>query len=669
MNLKKIFIIYKKELLDLLRDKRTVVTSIILPIVLYPMIMIGFSSMMSRQETKLEQKTMTAYLHDTINDENTASFRERLEAEETLQIMNQVPTFNRQTYLELIEDKSIQTLIEIQDSISDAGFQIYQIKISYDKTKEESELTYKKIKEIINKIEDEFVEKRLAKIQVQKEILNAVDLKEENIAPPEQMLGFALGKFLPYLLIIITISSASVASTDLVAGEKERGTLETILVSAARRSELVVGKYLTIITISIITVLLNLFSMYISFQHIIKQAGVDTGGFQLPLANFALILIIMLPLLTFFSAILLSLSTYSRNAKEAHSYQTPLMFAAIMLSMVSFLPGFELNLGFALIPIVNYSLLIRDIMLNNFNTMLLFVVVGWTLLFDFFAVKLSIYLFNNESILFRKNDQSLKFWGKNKKKNILSPQFAIIFFILIILALYYLGGSWQMKDLMSGLIKTQLIIFLLPVLLLLRFGKLDTKKVLQLQKTRPLNFLLVLISALPLIILAAILGQIINLFYPVSESYLKAMEELVNSDISLLSNIFIVAVLPGICEEIFSRGYLLKAFLSKGKWNAIIISGILFGVMHLDIFGLIPKSLLGIWLGYLFVRTGSIFIPMFAHFLNNAFAILISRFGDQIPIITNYIEDGIFPYWMIIPTIAVLYFIINAFENFNFRRE
>ena len=225
---------------------------------------------------------------------------------------------------------------------------------------------------VLLKLESILVGERLSAIKIDAEILNAIEIKDNNVAPPEQMLGFIVGRILPYLLIVLTLSGGAVVASDLVAGEKERGTLETILVSAARRIELVIGKYLTIITISTITVFLNLFSMFFSFKHLISQSGVDTSGIQLPLSNFALILAAMLPLVTLLAAVLLSISTYARNIKEAQSYQMPIIFGGMMLAMISMLPGFELTVGFSLIPIINFALLFKNIMMGSFNPTVFF---------------------------------------------------------------------------------------------------------------------------------------------------------------------------------------------------------------------------------------------------------------------------------------------------------
>ncbi|MCF7858048.1 MAG: ABC transporter permease subunit [Candidatus Cloacimonetes bacterium] len=666
MNLKKIIVIYKKELLDLVRDKRTVVTSFILPVILYPLLMIGFSSMMARQETKLEQQQIVIYINDEVQDRDTDALKRSLSELETIQIMEEKPNFDNITYINLLKGKTIQAVVNIRDSLSSTGYRILDITCYYDETSEKSSVAYRKINDKLYEIEEELVSERLNEIKINNEILNAIELKKENIAPPEQMVGFIVGKFLPYLLIILTISGASVIASDLIAGEKERGTLETILISAARRNELVIGKYLTIITISIITVLLNLFSMYLSFQHIFMQMGSQINEFHLPVWNFALILLLMLPLITFFSAILLSISSYSRNIKEAQSYQMPLIFGAIMLSMVSFLPGFELNFGFALIPIVNFSLLMRDIMLNNFNPYLFFVVIGSTVILDIVTVYISIKLFHSEKILFRTaEDKSLKFWGKNKR-NILNTQFVIVYYVIILIALYYLGGSWQMKDIFSGLIKTQIFIIILPVILILRISKTDLRSALKLHNTKPINYLMVFIAALPLLLLSGIIAQLINMIFPVSKAYLETMKDLVTmQQHGLLFTIFVVGVLPGICEEVMFRGFILSSFRKKGVWAGIVVTAVLFGAFHLDPFRMLPVTLLGIWLGYLAIKTRSLYVPILAHFLHNSLTVLISNYSDRLAWMSFIFKDENIAYWTVIPALVILYFVIAGFHKVN----
>ncbi len=663
MNFKKILTIYKKEMLDILRDKRTVLSAIVVPIILYPLLIIGMSSLMSRQEQKIENQSATIYIDNQVKDNNSAKITEALASAKNIQIMNEVDD-----PFALLDENLVKAVLTISDSISDTGYQIIKVKISYNASDEKATSLFSQINKVIQEVKDDIVGERLKEINIASDILNAVEVLEDNVAPPEQMFGFFIGKILPYLLIMMIISSGAVVASDLVAGEKERGTLETILVSAAYRNELVFGKYLTIITISFITIFLNLFSMYISIQHMLSQSGLELENVDLPIGNFALILVAMLPLVTLIAAILLSISTFSRNIKEAQSYQMPLMLVGMMAAMISMFPAFELNVGMALIPIVNIALLFKDIMMNNFNLNLFLIVVGSTLFLDLIAIYFSVNLFNNESILFRTSDEkSLKFWGKGSK-NVFSEQFMTLYFIAILVIFYYIGSRWQMENITMGLIKSQLIIIALPVLLILRFSKSDIKKSLRLQNTNVKNYFVPVLASIPVVIVAAIISQVINLIYPFPESYLENLQKIINmSDFPLWKNILIIAVLPAICEELMFRGFIIRGFEKRGFWNAIIITAFLFAVLHLDPFRFIPVGLLGIWMGYLLLKTGSIFVPMLAHALNNTLAVLLSR--DYIPFIGKIAEDGELPYWSIIPALIIIYVIYLWVEKINLKIE
>ncbi|MEA2095413.1 MAG: hypothetical protein U9P73_01800, partial [Candidatus Cloacimonadota bacterium] len=175
MNLKKIIVIYKKEMLDLVRDRRTIITSFVLPILLYPLLMIGFSSMMSRQEMKLEQQDIVIYINDLIQDKTSRELKESLSQIETLQIMDEAIVYNEDTYLDLLQDKSIQALISIKDSLSSSGYRIINITCFYDETSEKSSMTYRKVRDNLYELEEVLISKRLEKIKINSEILNAVE--------------------------------------------------------------------------------------------------------------------------------------------------------------------------------------------------------------------------------------------------------------------------------------------------------------------------------------------------------------------------------------------------------------------------------------------------------------------------------------------------------------
>ncbi len=665
MSIRKIMVVFHKEMIDLFRDKRTVVTSIVVPIILYPLLMIGFNSMMMRQTTKLHEQDVIIYIADNAQNEYSEHLINVFETKDNIQLYQQTPN-----YLQLFNEKVIQAIVTINYVTNEADYPYLDLVITYNQVDEKSELALQNVRNIIKVEERSLVGKRLQAINVSENILKVVELTTDNVASQEQTLGLVLAKILPYLLIMISIGGAAVAAVDLVAGEKERGTMETILVSAVKRNELVLGKFLAVISIAIITVLLNLLSIFFSFRHIISQAAADITMIQIPVGNLLLILVLMFPLIVFFSALLLSLSTYAKNMKEGYSYTQPIMILAMIMSLISALPAIETTFGLALIPVINVSLLIKDIMIGDFMPAFFFITLISNLVLVVIAIFVAIKLFSKESVLFRTQEDSSLITFKKGKWDVLSPGFAVIFFVTILMLFFYLGISWQSSDIESGLIKTLLILVMLPTLLVIRLGKLSFKKVLSLNKTKPGNYLAVIVAALPIFIFATLMIQVINLVYPIPEAYLQMMEELTLLDgKTIWFVLFLIALLPGITEELMFRGYFYQVFKKQGVWIGILVSSLLFAVLHLDIYRLIPVMAIGVWLGYLLYISKSIFVPMVAHILNNSISVLISRYGESIPGVDMIIENGYLKWWTFFPAIILFTVVVLIFNKYNQRSE
>ncbi len=198
MDLKKIFTIYRKEMLDLLRDKRTVITSVVIPLVLYPLIMIGFSSLMIRQETKLGKQVVDIAITDNINNKISWQITNSLKTMDYVNALEDPPNPEK-----LIQEDVLHAYIVLKDSISASGFEIFNVTITYNEAKELSKMAYERLSRKLMELESVLVGERLSAININEEILNAIEIKDNNVAPPEQMLGFIVGRILPYLLIVL----------------------------------------------------------------------------------------------------------------------------------------------------------------------------------------------------------------------------------------------------------------------------------------------------------------------------------------------------------------------------------------------------------------------------------------------------------------------------------
>lgn len=195
------------------------------------------------------------------------------------------------------------------------------------------------------------------------ELENPAQLTYVEVAREEQVSASVWSKMFPALLVIMALTGAFYPAIDLGAGEKERGTMETLLISPARRVELVLGKFLTIMLFSISTAMLNLMSMGLTGQQMASGIGrgvADNVSLEFPgLAPLLWMVILLLPLSALFSSLCLALATFARSTKEGQYYLTPLLMVVMGLTMFCLSPAVEMTPLYSVIPVVNIALLLK----------------------------------------------------------------------------------------------------------------------------------------------------------------------------------------------------------------------------------------------------------------------------------------------------------------------
>src|SRR5690554_3865052 len=187
MNIKKILIVFRKELLDLFRDRRTIISSVVLPIILYPVLMIGFNALMSRQTVKLHEQEVVIYIIDNANDEYSQIAYERLADTPKLQIFQEIDH-----YQVLFEEKVIQAIVTFEREDLFNGFSYLNARITFSRVDEKSELAYNTVSRELQELEKELVGSRLASINISEDILKAIDVEADNVATEQQTLGMIL---------------------------------------------------------------------------------------------------------------------------------------------------------------------------------------------------------------------------------------------------------------------------------------------------------------------------------------------------------------------------------------------------------------------------------------------------------------------------------------------
>ncbi len=397
MDLRKVRIIYLKEMLDTLRDRRTIISMILVPILLFPIMMFGMSSLVLFFVEKAEEKPARVIIS---GEENAPGLAAQLSQSDKFAIVKE------RDFKNAIQEKRVEAAIAFSEDFEKriAGEDSAEAIIYYDGAEIKSDMAMEKLRSHLWEYGDSMVTLRLDKREIDRSLLHPVDIKKQNVASDEKMGGFMLSMFLPYIIIILALTGAMYPAIDLTAGEKERGTLETILVSPASRGELAIGKFLCVMTASVVTAILATISMSITaglgFAQVSSFAG-EAAPLSIRFTSIVVMLILFLPISALFSSLLLSLSLFAKSYKEAQSYVTPMMIVVIMPAMISFMPGVELNWALALVPIINVSLALKEVLLGTYNWAFIGLIFVSTIIYASFSIFVTRKLFEKEQVLFR----------------------------------------------------------------------------------------------------------------------------------------------------------------------------------------------------------------------------------------------------------------------------
>jgi len=265
------------------------------------------------------------------------------------------------------------------------------------------------VEDYLKDYRDSVVKDRLAAKNLPASVLKPFEIKQDNVAPPEKVSGATVGGFVGYMVILLCLTGAMYPAIDLTAGEKERGTMETILSSPISRMHLVLGKFFLVLTAALSTAALSVLSMGVSFSvlgHLAASSGKDNAeAGQLilhlgPKVVFS-VFVMALPLAVMFSAALMTISLFAKSYKEAQSYIQPLMFVVIIPAVASVLPGIELTPKLALVPILNASLLCKELVAGTYHWNYIAIIFFSTCVYAAAALFLAVKMFQREDVLFR----------------------------------------------------------------------------------------------------------------------------------------------------------------------------------------------------------------------------------------------------------------------------
>ena len=672
MNPKTVYTIVGKELLEMLRDKRTLIAMIGIPLLLYPLLIIVMIQVASVHQSKLEETASRVALLAAPGPTVDAPIEQWIVAIDKVEI---VKTDNARQDL---SEGQIDALVVTRDDTSAVLAQrgSVRIDIEYDRTESRSRRAMQRVRQALDRQAQDILKQRLATAGLDEQFAQPLAVEEKNVATAKKQAGSVLGSILPMIMIITLGIGAFYPAIDLTAGEKERGTFETLLATPTSKAEIVAGKFFAVFFLAMVAAGLNLASMAGSLAYALSQApaGAEQPGFNLTNLHLApgdivVFLLVLIPLAFFICALMMAVALLARDFKEAQNFVTPFYILILLPAMLVAVPDSKLTATTVFIPVANVALLFKDLLIDQASWEHVFLVFLCTAVYALMALVVAVWLFQREQVILAE-EKGLPFTFRRcafAPRPVPTIGLSLSLFALALLLLFYVASYFQSRQIISGLLITQWVLLLLPTVAILWYVRIDLRRSLSLRLPSPVHVLAAILLAAASLVLVmhanSLQGRVLDMPQDLKDYFAK----LIDKDASLALLLVTFALSPAICEEVLFRGAILSGLRTRmPDYVAIIIVGILFGLFHLSIYRLMPTALLGIVITYAALRSRSIFIAMLMHFLVNATLVLADRQALPPPVLKILanpdIETQGFPPWLLAAAASVAVVAIALFQ-------
>lgn len=384
------WIVFKKEIMDTFRDKKTIISSIVIPIVIFPLIafFMGLGGSDLIKESKEPVDIGLIY-------EKESSLIEYLSNNEQINI-KEVEDIDKA--LDKLDVKAVVKVDNKFDEKVEKG-EKPELEILYDDSSQKSSMAFSRISEIISSYSQIIVANRLNEVGVDPEILHPIVVQGKSVAKEggEGLMMFAM--MLPFMLTIWSAAGGIPAATDLGAGEKERQTLEPLLTTKASRTSILMGKYFTVVLAGVIGTIASLIGFLIASKISPEFMG---EGAVLPLKSAGIITLVCLQLAFAFASIELAISFYARNFKEAQTYLSPLTIILMVPAYFTmFTDGRAIPEHYFHIPVMNTIGVIKEVIVSVFNYKHIITTSLWNLVYIVIFLFITVKMFEREEVVFR----------------------------------------------------------------------------------------------------------------------------------------------------------------------------------------------------------------------------------------------------------------------------
>ena len=660
-----------KELREILRDRRTTITLVLMPLLAYPLLAMAFQELLitSFQPTNPTQVVIGVdseevqhellkflamgqnILHPPVvpadNDQGTEDPATETPPAGTAPddpppVLVRVNPDLEQMVSQGLADVSVRLFDSRAPNIPVIGRPL-RAELIMREGSDVSEFAAEFIEERLEAVNDDFVTQLLSMDPRGMEV--PTQSRRTMIASADGPI--ALTAFIPLILILMTITGAVYPAIDLTAGERERGTLETLMAAPVPRLGLLWAKYVAVVTVAMLTAGANLAAMSITLM-VTGMGPLAFGEDGLTLALVDQVFMLLMLFAAFYSAILLAVTSFARSFKEAQAYLIPLMLMTLVPGMFSTMPGLQFDGTMAVTPLLNIALLARDLLEGGVNPMLAVVTCVSTLIYAIAAVAFAARIFGTDAILYGSQATWSDLLRRPHESSDSATVSAAMLYLAVTFPIYFLlanglqrisGASLTVRLLLAAVVTA--IVFGAMPLVAATIQRLRLKTTFQLRRPAVLAILGAIVLGLSLWPLAHeifLLNRFLGL-QTLGEGQIEAARELLASlgDISPIVILLTLAVVPAVFEEWFFRGYLLTAFRgSLPAFSSVLASAVLFGLFHVVASSILaterflPSTFLGLVLGMVCLRTGSLLPGILLHGCHNGLLLMIAHYREEL---------------------------------------
>lgn len=634
MNINKMKVLFKRELLDILRDKKTVIMMIIVPILLYPLMIVGMTFTINAVMRSQEDKTylVAFYDADEIKADIINRYENAKEDEFTYDLTFVSVSGGINAYENALDTEKIEAYIT-------KGEEEDTYEIHYLSAKNGSETAAYCLKDVFSAYREDKREEKIIDAGLSPDdIFYPVKYELKDMSTREESIGSRLGGMMPFLIITVILMGAIYPSIDVTAGERERGTLETLLTLPVTNFEMIMSKFLAVSVIASASAFLNVFSMggAVAFLVSTSVSAAEDLDIHINLSSFipgiCFTVVVMMCFALLVTAVCMCVCIFAKNFKEANNYITPVMLIFMFGSYSAMLPDLMLTTGTAAIPIVNVSLLVRDLFKFQYDYGLFAIVLLSTIAYSIIAIRILSKIYDSEDVLFNEGFKNVRIFEKRsdiKSGGMPGTGDLVLLLSIVMVLMIYLGSYAYVKLGTAGVAVQQGMILIAP-LIFAWYMKADHKKLFMIKKPLIKDMIggvLIGAGAWPI---AMTISVLLAPVFKTSLENASGLDDMVLTT-PIVTLILISSLMPAVGEELLFRGFTFGTLKERfSPALSVCLTSIIFAAYHMSVirfFALLPLSLA---LTYVAYRTGSIFVTMLMHFINNTFSLIQSKYPEKI---------------------------------------